>query len=90
MRAEEESYPYSMREAIAIVKHAQRFPSDGVLSALENVFSYDSFDKRVYEKVSRVFQRNGIPMTSEQQRLEIDISDAKDMGPVVHSSTLPQ
>ena len=38
------AYPYSTRELVAIVKHLQAWPDDGLLYALDNVLSFDKFD----------------------------------------------
>ena len=57
------SYPYSTREAIAVVKHLERFPSDGLVSALHNVLDFDSYDEHTYALLVQVFQRHGIPVS---------------------------
>jgi von Willebrand factor A domain-containing protein 8 len=57
------SYPYSTREAIAVVKHLDRFPSDGVVAALHNVLDFDSYDDQTYSLLGKVFQRHGIPVS---------------------------
>lgn len=54
------SYPYSTREALAVVKHLERYPEDTVITALHNVLDFDSFDASVYGTIGRVFQRHGI------------------------------
>ena len=56
------SYPYSTREAIAVVKHMDRFTDHGIVSALHNVIDFDSFDDRIYSVVCNVFQKHGIVM----------------------------
>ena len=43
--AGEIAYPYSTREAVALVKHLQSFPSDGLLAAAENVFAFDGHER---------------------------------------------
>ncbi|KAG7353031.1 ATPase AAA [Nitzschia inconspicua] len=57
------SYPYSTREAIAVVKHLERFPSDDVVAALHNVLDFDSYDEQTYSLLGKVFQRHGIPVS---------------------------
>ncbi|KAL3911006.1 MAG: hypothetical protein SGILL_007455 [Bacillariaceae sp.] len=57
------SYPYSTREAIAVVKHLEKFPDDGLVSALHNVLDFDSYDDRTYSLLGKVFQRHGIPVS---------------------------
>lgn len=58
------SYPYSTREAVAVVKHLERFPEDDVLATLHNVLDFDSFDPQVYAALGRVFQHHGIDVQS--------------------------
>ena len=56
------TYPYSTREAVAVVKHLEGFPDEGVVTALHNVLDFDSFDADVYGTLGQVFQRHGIPI----------------------------
>jgi hypothetical protein len=56
------NYPYSTREAIAVVKHLEEYPDDGVVRALHNVIDFDTFDPLVYATIGEVFQRNGVPV----------------------------
>jgi MoxR-like ATPase len=37
------AYPYSTREAVAVVKHLEKFPEDGIVSTLHNVLDFDRF-----------------------------------------------
>jgi len=57
------SYPYSTREAVAVVKHLQQYPEDGVVAAIHNVLDYDSFDVG-YNTIGKVFNLFGIDMSS--------------------------
>ncbi len=50
-------YPYSTREAVAVAKHLERFPEDGVAAALENVLAFDSYDKNLRQVVKDAFLR---------------------------------
>jgi hypothetical protein len=59
------SYPYSMREAVAVVKHLEAFPGDGVVDAIENVLAFDAFSPDTRRTVSGVFQAHGIPVPAE-------------------------
>jgi hypothetical protein len=71
------SYPYSTREAIAVVKHLERFPSDGLVSALHNVLDFDSYDDHTYALLGQVFQRHGILVSDYQSWKEtLTTSDA--------------
>jgi MoxR-like ATPase len=58
------TYPYSTREAIAVVKHLEMYPDDSVVRALHNVIDYDTFDPLVYGTLGEVFKRNGVPVES--------------------------
>ncbi|KAG6609485.1 von Willebrand factor A domain-containing protein 8 [Phytophthora cinnamomi] len=51
------TYPYSTREAVAVAKHLQRFPNDGVASALENVLAFDAYDRNMRTQLSEIFLR---------------------------------
>jgi hypothetical protein len=59
------SYPYSTREAVAIVKHMQQYPADGLLQALHNVLSFDAFDSNSRDNLLAIFHKNGIPFDWE-------------------------
>lgn len=57
------SYPYSIREAVALIKHIEAFPQDGILTALENVLGFDAYTSPDLRKsLADVFQRRGIPL----------------------------
>ena len=53
------SYPYSAREAIEAIKHYAAFPSDGLVSALDNVLDYDKHDDEAWARLAKVFRENG-------------------------------
>jgi len=50
-----------MREAVAVVKHLERFPKDGIVDAVENVLAFDAFSPDTRRTVARVFQARGSP-----------------------------
>ncbi|KAL4125538.1 hypothetical protein PRIC2_009121 [Phytophthora ramorum] len=54
------TYPYSTREAVAVAKHLEQFPNDGVASVLENVLAFDAYDRNMRAQLSEVFLRNGL------------------------------
>lgn len=56
------SYPYSTRELVNIVRHLEAFPDDGLVSTVENVFSFDGYDPQLLEHLTSVFHRHGIPV----------------------------
>ena len=45
------AYPYSTRELVAIVKHLQAWPDDGLLYTLDNVLSFDKFDHELMDSL---------------------------------------
>ncbi|CAD2217089.1 AAA domain (dynein-related subfamily), putative [Angomonas deanei] len=48
------TYPFSLRELIAVVKHMSRYPQDGVYEALNNVFNFDARDENTLRLVRNV------------------------------------
>ncbi|EQC29690.1 hypothetical protein SDRG_12690 [Saprolegnia diclina VS20] len=58
------TYPYSTREAVAVAKHLQTFPGDGVTDTLENVLAFDAYDPNLRQLLAAVFLRHGIPLSS--------------------------
>jgi hypothetical protein len=58
------AYPYSTRESVAVVKHLQAYPDDGVVTALHNVFDFDSYEETIYATLANVFQQHDIPVQS--------------------------
>mmetsp|Transcript_13591 Transcript_13591/g.17715 ORF Transcript_13591/g.17715 Transcript_13591/m.17715 type:complete len:644 (+) Transcript_13591:2-1933(+) len=67
------TYPYSTREAVAVVKHLESFPDDGLVETLENVLGYDSFNKLLRDSINEVFQKNEIPLLSAPLDQEVRI-----------------
>jgi len=57
------TYPYSTRELVAIVKHLQQYPRDGLLTALENVLSFDVYDSELVGNLHSAFRQHGIPLS---------------------------
>ena len=57
------SYPYSTREAIAVVKHLHKLPEDGLDVALQNVLDFDSYDEETFSILGETFEKNGIGIT---------------------------
>jgi hypothetical protein len=64
-------YPYSTRELVSIVKHLEKYPDGGLVTALQNVIGFDMFNEEVLGHLKDVFNRNGIPV------LKNDNSDFK-------------
>ena len=55
------NYPLSTRELVNIVKHLEKFPEDNVVDAMNNVFSFDFYDRQLIEQLSKVFHKHGFP-----------------------------
>ncbi|KAL3796256.1 hypothetical protein HJC23_008576 [Cyclotella cryptica] len=54
------SYPFSLREAVAVVKHLNAFPNDGIKEAVENVVSFDRLDTSLAKRLDTIFSSHGI------------------------------
>jgi hypothetical protein len=47
-------YPFSLREMIAVVRHLEAFPQDGLVQALNNVFCFDAADPHTMDHIRRL------------------------------------
>jgi hypothetical protein len=56
------TYPFSAREAVAVVKHLQSYPQDGVASAVEDILGFDSLTPVLRSQIATIFQGNGLPV----------------------------
>lgn len=54
------SYPYSLRELIAIVRHMQAYPGDELGETLRNVFDFDVYRIETTEKLDEVLRKHGL------------------------------
>ncbi|KAJ8030585.1 von Willebrand factor A domain-containing protein 8 [Holothuria leucospilota] len=59
------SYPYSTREVVNMVKHLQKFPTEGLAQVVSNVFDFDAYNKEVQEQVTSVLHNHGIPVGAQ-------------------------
>jgi MoxR-like ATPase len=59
------TYPFSLRELIAVVKHMSRYPQDGVFGALNNVFNFDARDENTLRLVRQVLAHYLQPMIEQ-------------------------
>ena len=84
-------YPYSTREAVAVVKHLEQYSTDGVSTALEDVLSFDAFDNVARNQLSNIFHRHGIPVRKNPleydeeenggvERLTVHLAQKQDIG----------
>lgn len=62
------SYPFSAREAVAIVKHLQAYPQDPTEAAVEDILGFDGMNPQVRTVVAEVFQKNGFQIAAEAPR----------------------
>jgi hypothetical protein len=59
------SYPFSAREAVAVVKHAQAFPQDGIAAAVEDFLGFEGATPKTRRVLAEVFRSRGIPVPLE-------------------------
>lgn len=84
------TYPYSTREAVAVAKHLEKFPQDGVTSVLENVLAFDAYDKNLRKQLSEVFLRHGIPLSpvsGQPLRMQVRLAESTELPPLQHTAT---
>ena len=74
------TYPFSTREAVAVVRHMEEFAEDGVSAALEDVLGFDAFDPVLRRQLCKIFERHSIPISEdplgkgEPKRLSVEIA----------------
>ncbi|XP_064638932.1 von Willebrand factor A domain-containing protein 8-like [Lineus longissimus] len=56
------NYPYSTREVVNMVKHLEKFPSEGLANVVRNVFDFDSYSKETHELIVETLHKHGIPV----------------------------
>ncbi|KAI0315297.1 AAA domain-containing protein [Amylostereum chailletii] len=54
------TYPYSLRELIAIVRHMRAYPTDTLDNTLRNVFDFDVYKPDTMEKLATVLEHHGL------------------------------
>ncbi|XP_058040478.1 von Willebrand factor A domain-containing protein 8 isoform X3 [Ahaetulla prasina] len=78
------NYPYSTREVVNIVRHLQKFPTEGLANVVRNVFDFDSYNKEMREILIRTLHKHGIPIGAKpdnvQMAKELPLPDTKFMG----------
>jgi len=57
-------YPFSVRESVAVVKHLNQFPDDGIEDAVDNVIAFDRLDDTLSKHLHRIFSSRGISVFS--------------------------
>ncbi|XP_060050736.1 von Willebrand factor A domain-containing protein 8 isoform X2 [Erinaceus europaeus] len=78
------NYPYSTREIVNIVKHLQKFPTEGLSTVVRNVFDFDSYNSDMRETLISTLHKYGIPIgakpTSVQLAKELPLPEQSFMG----------
>ncbi|XP_012578723.1 PREDICTED: von Willebrand factor A domain-containing protein 8 isoform X2 [Condylura cristata] len=78
------NYPYSTREIVNIVKHLQKFPTEGLSTVVRNVFDFDSYNDDMKEILTNTLHKYGIPIgakpTSVQLAKELPLPEQTFMG----------
>ena len=77
------TYPYSTRELVAVVKHLQSWPADGLVGTLSNVLAFDQFDNSLMASLRELFQRHGIPLGIGEAQISEALSLPQPLPPAV-------
>jgi hypothetical protein len=73
------SYPYSTRELVSIVRHLERYPDDGIVNVLKNVFDFDALDTDRRGQIETVFWSHGIPMVHDDFEFRMGVARPLDV-----------
>uniref|UniRef100_A0A670J8Q5 von Willebrand factor A domain-containing protein 8 n=1 Tax=Podarcis muralis TaxID=64176 RepID=A0A670J8Q5_PODMU len=65
------NYPYSTREVVNIVKHLQKFPTEGLANVVRNVFDFDSYNNEMHEILIRTLHKHGIPIGAKPTNVHL-------------------
>lgn len=65
------SYPYSTREVVNIVKHMEKYPTDGLRKVVKNVFDFDAYSKELQETIIKTMHKHGIPYGISQAEVNL-------------------
>ncbi|DAA24031.1 TPA: hypothetical protein BOS_12463 [Bos taurus] len=65
------NYPYSTREVVNIVKHLQKFPTEGLSSVVRNVFDFDSYNNDMREILTNTLHKYGIPVGAKPSNVQL-------------------
>jgi MoxR-like ATPase len=77
------TYPYSTRELVAIAKHLEAYPHDGLVGAVRNVLSFDAFESHTRTLLLDCFRKNGIMLPDAL------VTEADHCGRVAVASDVP-
>lgn len=64
------AYPFSIREAVSVVKHLEKYPDDGFDVAIDNVLAFDRFDGTLMKQLGSIFSRHGVKLPAAASMLE--------------------
>mmetsp|Transcript_68537 Transcript_68537/g.190634 ORF Transcript_68537/g.190634 Transcript_68537/m.190634 type:complete len:912 (+) Transcript_68537:1557-4292(+) len=85
------AYPYSIREAVAVVRHLEQFPEDGLVTALNNVLAFDSYSPDLRAIVAEVFQSVGVPLPKSDDAAtpmpKIELGTVNPLSEQIHTET---
>ncbi|XP_078415732.1 von Willebrand factor A domain-containing protein 8 isoform X1 [Cetorhinus maximus] len=65
------TYPYSTREVVSIVKHLQKFPTEGLANVVRNVFDFDSYNGEMREILINALHKHGIPIGAKPTNVQL-------------------
>lgn len=66
------------RELVNIVKHLEKYGTDGLLKTLENVFAFDIYDSQLRKHLKATFHKHGIPLDTNE--FTIELSEVESLG----------
>uniref|UniRef100_A0A8D1LLG9 von Willebrand factor A domain-containing protein 8 n=1 Tax=Sus scrofa TaxID=9823 RepID=A0A8D1LLG9_PIG len=68
------NYPYSTREVVNIVRHLQKFPTEGLSSVVRNVFDFDSYNNDMREILINTLHKHGIPIGAKPTSVQLQLT----------------
>lgn len=63
------AYPFSIREAVSVVRHLSEYPGDGLDGAIENVVAFDRFDAALMKQLAAIFQQHDVKLPATKTGL---------------------
>ena len=57
------AYPFSIREAVSVVRHLAEYPDEGFDGAVENVIAFDRFDTALMKQLDSIFKQHGVQLS---------------------------
>lgn len=62
------AYPYSTRELVNIVRHLQKYPSDGAAATTDNVLAFDNHSHLALQILRQIFHKHGLPIVDRSRK----------------------